>query len=132
MVNTTLYTADEVKTGALAYDHYAEFNRNPTLAVDIPDGGFTITVKTSEGKRMTFAFQPYNNGGPPQCVDVCYHDSGKTREFNGETLPIFDTILFGQTGTPAVPIQHDTRKADFKPGIVCVLMDNKPNEEPAK
>jgi hypothetical protein len=36
-----------------------------------PDGAFTISAKTSEGKRITFAFQPYRNGGPPQCVDVC-------------------------------------------------------------
>jgi hypothetical protein len=102
---------------------YAQFNRNPHLCIDLPDGGFTITAKTSEGKRITFAFQPYKNGGPPQCVDIQYHDNGTTREFNGQTLATFDAILFGQTDARAVPIQLDTRQAKYKPGIVCVLMD---------
>jgi len=114
-------TADDAEAAG-----YAQFNKNPHLCIDIPNGGFTITVKTSEDKRITFAFQPYNHGGPPQCVDVCYHDSGNSREFNRQTLPTFDAVLFGETPHKSVPIQHDTRKAAFKPGIVCVLMDNTP------
>ena len=104
---------------------YAEFNYQPHLCIDVPDGGFTITTRTSEGKRVTFAFQPYKSGGAPQCVDITFHDNGTTR-FNGNReLPTFDAILFGQTDAPAVPFQYDSRKQPFKPGIVCVLMDGR-------
>ena len=104
--------ADAVSAG------YAEFNRNPHLCVDVPDGGFTITAKTSEGKRITFAFQPYKSGGAPQCVDVQYHDGEQGVTRNGDPWPVFDVIGFdGKDG-------FDTRKAN-KIGIACVLMDNK-------
>ena len=101
--------ADAVATG------YAEFNRNPHLCVDIPDGGFTISAKTSEGKRITFAFQPYVTGGPAQCVDIQYHDADFPLGRNG--APRFDALLFGEK-------DYDTRK-NTKPGIVCILMDTK-------
>jgi hypothetical protein len=100
--------ADAVAAG------YAEFNRNPTLCIDIPDGGFTLSAKTSEGKRITFAFQPYVTGGPPKCVDIQYHDSGLPLGRNGS--PLFDVLLFGEK-------DYDSRKHG-KPGIACVLMDN--------
>ena len=106
---------------------YAEFNRNPTLTVDIPDGGFTISARTSEGKRVTFAFQPYRHGGPPQCVDVAYHDNGTFRlDRPDDKIPTFNIVVFGQTAHGrGHSDQLDTRKAEFKPGIVCVLMDGK-------
>ena len=107
-----------------------------TLAVDIPDGGFTITAKTSEGKRITFAFQPYTNGGPPQCVDVCYHDGDKALNCNSEMLPVFDVIGFGSSPSKEGKLggrhhDFDTRRMSKeagesrKIGILCVLMDKK-------
>ena len=108
---------------------YAEFNGVPHLAVDVPDGGFTITAKTSEGKRVTFSFMPYRDGGPPQCVDICYHDNGTIRPDRPE-LSTFDVLLFGQTKNGAgYTDQYDSRKQPFKPGIVCVLMDGKKGGE---
>jgi hypothetical protein len=113
---------------------YAEFNGNPHLAVDIPDGGFTITAKTTEGKRITFAFLPYKTGGPAQAVDVCYHDGDKALNCNRKEVPVFNVIGFGsKPGEPGKFGKHhdfDTRamtKAageDRKIGILCVLMDN--------
>jgi hypothetical protein len=117
---TKICTAEE----AVAYG-YAEFNRNPHLCVDVPDGSFTITAKTSEGKRITFSFLPYKHDGPAKCVDIQYHDSGHTHFKNGIHIPEFDAVLFGETGKKHVPIQLDTRKQPHKPSIVCVLMDNK-------
>lgn len=115
-----------VDTTKLVADGYAEFNGVPHLAVDIPDGdGFTITAKTSEGKRITFSFMPYRKDGPPQCVDVQYHDNGTSHAKNGVEIPDFDVVLFGETAARAVPTQYDSRKQPFRPGIVCVLMDNK-------
>jgi len=102
--------ADAVAAG------YAEFNRNPHLCVDVPDGGFTITAKTTEGKRITFAFQPYKNGGPPQCVDIQYHDGEQGLTQNGDPWPVFDVLGFaGNKG-------FDTRDT-AKVGIACILMD---------
>ena len=101
--------ADAVAAG------YAEFNRNPTLCIDIPDGGFTLSAKTSEGKRITFAFQPYRNGGPPQCVDIQYHDGEQGVTRNGDPWPVFNVIGFGKQ-------EFDTRKT-APVGIACVLMD---------
>lgn len=110
---------------------YAQFNGVPHLAVDVPDGGFTVTAKTSEGKRITFSFMPYRDGGPAGCVDICYHDSGNSDNFQGRDLTTFDVLMFGRTKArePGKPepnnrFQYDSREQPFKPGIVCVLMDN--------
>jgi hypothetical protein len=109
-----LYTKPENAVAA----GYAEFNRNPHLAVDVPDGGFTITAKTTEGKRITFAFQPYKNGGAPQCVDIQYHDGEQGLTRNGDPWPVFNVLGFDAgKGFDT----RDTRKV----GIACVLMDDK-------
>jgi hypothetical protein len=128
---TKLYETDK----AAVADGYAGFNGNPHLAVDVPDGGFTITAKTSEGKRITFAFQPYRSGGAAGCVDIAYHDNGTVDRFNDTDLPTFDVLMFGRTKAkepgkhePNNRFQLDTREQPFKPGIVCVLMDNEPNK----
>ncbi len=57
---------------------FAKFNGGPHLCVDVPDGHYTISVKTSEGRKITFAFCPYEENGPAQCVDVQQHETGKS------------------------------------------------------
>lgn len=52
---------------------FARFNDVPTLPVDIPDGNFTITAKTSDGRRVTFFFGEHKRGAPPSFVDIQYH-----------------------------------------------------------
>jgi hypothetical protein len=73
-------------------DGFAVFNGGPHLEVEVPDGNFTITAKTSESKRVTFAFTPYRTDGAPQCVDVQFHDDS----VNENGRPEFDAILFDQ------------------------------------
>jgi hypothetical protein len=58
---------------------YAKFNNCPHLCVDIPDGHSTITCRTVDGRRITFAFCPYHDRGPPQCVDVQAHQGQEIR-----------------------------------------------------
>ena len=53
---------------------FARFNDVPTLPVEIPDGNFTITAKTSDGRRITFFFGEHKRGAPPSFVDIQYHD----------------------------------------------------------
>ena len=44
--------------------------------IDVPDGAFTITAKTSEGRRVTFCFLEKTYGGPPRFIDIQFHDRG--------------------------------------------------------
>lgn len=125
--NTRMFATADAASAA----GYAQFNGVPHLSVDVPDGGFTVTCKTSEGRRITFSFMPYRNAGPPQCVDVTYHDNGTCDRFGDKDLPTFDVLMFGRTEQrqpgkhePNNRFQLDTRQQPFKPGIVCVLMDN--------
>jgi hypothetical protein len=99
---------------------YAEFNTNPHLCVDVPDGYFTITARTSEGKRITFAFLASRENGPPQFVDVMFHDSGATRSNGQQEIPVFDMLAFnGPSG-----FLLDTRtNGKPKPSIACILLD---------
>jgi hypothetical protein len=107
---------------------YATFNFNPTLCVDVPDGNFTISAKTSDGRRITFAFLAYERGGAPQAVDIAYHDGDKELNVNKKLLPVFDVIGFGGGPGTAGRSVFDTRdmtKAagkSQKTNIVCVLM----------
>jgi hypothetical protein len=101
---------------------FADFNDNPHLCVELPDGQTTISVRTSEGKRLTIAFLPYIHGKAAQCADVCYHDSGMTTPFNGKDNTVQDMVLFGRgkevfrtTGLPE----------EDKPLFATVLMHDK-------
>lgn len=90
---------------------FAKFNGGPHLCVDVPDGLFTITAKTTQGKKITFAFCPYEKGGPPQTVDVQHHTSLKSAE-NGS--PIQRVICF----TPG----NHTFKSDFNDTVPTTLL----------
>jgi len=103
---------------------YAQFNRVPHLAVDVPDGYLTITAKMSDGRRITFAFLPYREGAPPSCVDVVYHDSGTHRLVNDNPLPTFDAVVFGGACRDLFHTRSPMLEGHDKPGIVCILMDN--------
>ena len=119
-VRTHVHPHDKVEA-----EGYATFNGFEHLCVDVPDGGFTISAKTSEGKRITFSFLPYKSGGPAQCVDICYHDGKRGTTANDAECPVFDVICFGETnGSKAQRFQYDSReKGNHPTGIVCVLMD---------
>jgi hypothetical protein len=92
---------------------FATFNDQPHLCIDIPDGSHTITVRTSEGKTVTFAFQSYTKDGAPQCIDIAREDQtagvwdnggesiGRMRAFNWE----------------------DGQRKVASPNMVTVLMD---------
>lgn len=55
---------------------FARFNPCPHTDIEIPDGDHTISVKMSNGKRLTFSFVGQQKGKPAQCVDIKYHDGG--------------------------------------------------------
>lgn len=105
---------------------FASFNWcHDHLCVDVPDGGFTISARTSQGKRITFNFGVYKEGGQPQFVDVQYHDEGTSVSNGRNEVPTFDAIVFGMGNT-----FHNTRAnpkdspSKGKATIVCILMED--------
>jgi hypothetical protein len=101
---------------------FAGFNDVPHKPIDIPDGGFTITARTSEGRRVTFSFLPERQGGPARFVDIQYHDRDSviTKADCGQS-PTFDSFAITRGGRHIV----DSRplKEDGKPVILVVLLD---------
>lgn len=100
---------------------FSRFNDVPTLPIDIPDGNFTISARTSDGRRITFFFGEYRTGAPPSFVDIQYHDHGATiANANGGRSPVFDMLTIGLGGRQV----FDSRKSgdEDKPSIAVVLL----------
>ncbi|SNS68923.1 hypothetical protein SAMN06295912_11291 [Sphingomonas laterariae] len=112
-----------IMTGARAESMgFAPFNDVPTLPVDILDGGFTISARSSEELRVTFHFGPYRTDGPPRFVDIQFHDSGMTvPDGGGAPAPVFDMLTIAEQGRQP----YDSRKAAIsdKPSIAVLLLD---------
>jgi hypothetical protein len=89
---------------AVAIDSgFASYNDCPHLCVDVPDGFFTISARLSDGRRITFAFAPYEKDSAAQCVDIHYHDSCKFVHSGKRGIPIQDVILFDRGHKHATP-----------------------------
>lgn len=100
---------------------FTRFNDVPTLPIDIPDGNFTISAKTTDGRRITFFFGEHRRGAPPSFVDIQYHDHGATiLNADGGRSPIFDMLTIGLRGRQV----FDSRKLDDdnKPSIAVILL----------
>ena len=117
MIQTHLLKADEAKNAG-----YAKFNSRDHLAVDIPNNGCTITCRTSDGKKITFAFCPYEENGVPQCVDIQYHDSGTTVP-NGDSQVPAQEVTVWTVGHPV----HVSKLSDKeKCTLLTLLIPSKP------
>ena len=57
------------------------------LLVEVPDGASSVSLLTSEGKRIRLCFLPYEEGGPPQCMDVMRRDPGAGTVDLGRRIP---------------------------------------------
>ena len=55
---------------------FAVFNPGTHLCVDVPNGHYTVSCRLSNGKRVTFAFVPYTENGPADCIDI-HHKTGR-------------------------------------------------------
>jgi hypothetical protein len=97
---------------------FAVFNRQPHLCIDIPKGNFTLTCRTHGGKKVTFAFQQYNDDGIHRCVDIKNHTTEKVTE-NGNN--IHDLICFA-SGTNSFRATSDDKKPTT---LVTLLLDPK-------
>lgn len=100
---------------------FARFNDVPTLPIDIPDGNFTISARTTDGRRITFFFGEYRRGMPPSFVDIQYHDHGATiPNANGDRSPVFDMLTIGLGGRQVFDSRQ--RADDDKPSIAVILL----------
>lgn len=109
---------------------FKQFNGGRHLCVDLPDGHYTIAARTSEGKVITFAFVPYKQGGPGQCCDIMFHNSGKTVDNGGDDLPVQKVIAF-TPGSQRFVSSYD----DDKPcTLTCVILqrDNEGGSDAAE
>jgi hypothetical protein len=84
---------------AAAAEHgFATWNQGPHLCVEIPDGSSTITCRTSQGRKVTFSFVPYQQGGPPQCVDI-HEATGPAIRLDERDSHIQRIVAFGKGPT---------------------------------
>ncbi|MHA0337486.1 hypothetical protein [Sphingomonas aquatilis] len=106
---------------------FAGFNNVPHKPIDLPDGPFTITVKTSDGRRATFCFMPYGDG-PARFVDIQFHDRGTSiPNANGGQMPTFNSFCITKGGRHIVDTRALTE--DIKPSIMVLLLDTAVEEQ---
>ena len=93
------------------------------LLVDVPDGSSSVSLRTSEGKRIRLCFHPYEKGGPPQCMDVLRRDPGA------------GTMNLGPDNTPCPPVPThdvkvmsggfdllDTQQGNLPATVTCIIL----------
>lgn len=106
---------------------FAGFNDVPHTIIEVPDGPFTISAKTSDGRRVTFCFTPCGDG-PSRFVDVQFHDRGTSVTTPaGSRSPTFNAFAVTKTGRHIVYARMLTE--DIKPTIVVVPLDTTDEEE---
>ncbi|WP_458733085.1 hypothetical protein [Sphingobium xenophagum] len=99
---------------------FARFNDVPTMPIDIPDGNFTISARTSDGRRITFFFREYKRGAAPSFIDIQYDNGTTIPNANGGASPSFDLFTIGRGGRNA----YDSRRhpSEEKPSIAVILL----------
>jgi len=106
---------------------FAGFNDVPHKVIDLPDGDFTISAKTSDGRRVTFNFQPHSPDGAARFVDIQFHDRGTTiPSANGDPMPTFNAFAITKGGRHIVDTRALTE--NIKPSILVLLMDTDEEE----
>lgn len=100
---------------AAVEEGFKSFNpAGPHLCVDLPDDMSTISVRTSQDKRVTFAFMPYEKGAAPQSLDIDRDDdaSAPTWRNGGEDMPQFRVMTMAKGARSFAEV-----------GLCCILLD---------
>jgi len=105
-------------------DGYASYNNGPHLAIDVPDGGSTVTCLTSAGHRVTFAFVVERHSAAPYGVDIHDHTSRPPSSYNRKGLAQPQEVAcFGAGTTP-----FRSKRDDADPvTVTCVIFDDPPD-----
>ena len=107
---------------------FASFGDVPHKVMDLPDGAFTLSVRTSDGRRVTFGFQGETYDGPARSVDIRFHDRGSTiPNADGGRSPSFDAFGITQGGRHIVDTRALTE--EIKPSVLVLLLDTKAEDE---
>ena len=103
------------------------FNDVPHKVIDLPDGDFTLSAKTSDGRRVTFSFQPHTPNGTARFVDIQFHDRGtEIPTADGALMPTFNAFAITRGGRHIVDTRALTE--NIKPSILVMLMDTAEEE----
>jgi len=97
---------------------FAGFNDSPHLCVVVPDGGLTISCRTTTGDLVTISFCPYKTGGPPRCIDIQHHNAPIKKVDDGRELPAQQLVVHGN-GT----MMFDSRKSDKPVTLTTLLLE---------
>ena len=106
---------------------FVAFNGGPHLPIELPPGHSTLTVKTSGGDLITFAFIPYEDSPHPRCIDIAYHNNGTTTKNGDRDVPTFNATLW-TCGQP-IATGHDTGVRDPLTLITILLKGTNTEEE---
>lgn len=100
---------------------FAGFNDVPHKPIDVPDGEYTITARTSDGRRVTFCFLPDRERSPAGFVDIQYDAGTKCANANGGHSPTFNAFGIGRGGRHIL----DSRPLDEadRPSILVLMLD---------
>jgi hypothetical protein len=108
----------EAAEGEALPEPFATYDPAPTLCVEVPEGKSLISCVTPDGRRITFAFLPYETRGVPECVDIKFHDNGTTQPNGSEEIKDFEFIAFEVGGT-----LYDSRRGDNRRTTqLCALL----------
>jgi hypothetical protein len=109
---------------------FARFNKCPHLCVEVPDGLSTISVRTSNGHMLTFAFCPYEDGNPPRCVDIVSHANGTTAKNGDRDVPTFPVAV--RSGVTGGVLFSGSATATIPPTCVTIQIPDRPKKEDGK
>jgi len=101
----------EVAAEDVEADGFARFNAGTHATIDVPDGYYTLSCRTSTGKLITMAFVPYTEGGAGECVDVQVHDAVGDSTDDDKDSPAQRVICFSAGGTPFSSKKFNERAA---------------------
>ena len=93
-------------------DGFACFNSGDHYCIDLPNAPVTISVRTPDGKLVTFAFVRRPSDIGHQCVDIVHHGLVK----NETGYPLQTAAFLGSGPTVAV-----TKPTDEVPTTIIAL-----------
>ena len=121
-MNTSIHKSTSPE---LANQGFAKFNSGDHLCVEMPQGHNTISVKTADGKLLTFAFLP-DEDGKTHCVDIMHHTAKEVWYKNsfGESVCAKkqDVVLFGNGSYPDAFNSKAYYAATDKPIVLTTIL----------
>lgn len=81
---------------------HAVFNSCDHICIDLPDATTTLSVRSPDGNKVTFAFVQRCDGKGHQCVDIQHHTPEAFTTQGDRNLPIQSALFLGPGPTNAL------------------------------